>query len=130
ATSIEEIAQRAEVSKPVVYEHFGGKEGLYAVVVDREMATLNKAITSSLSTDKPLFPSSSRLRIERVCLALLTYVHRSTRHFLNLLCDSPVAASECTYSSPLIEAIIQVEYLLGNDFAQRGFDRELAGLYA
>ena len=35
-TSIEEIAQRANVSKPVVYEHFGGKEGLYAVVVDRE----------------------------------------------------------------------------------------------
>ncbi|MBF6150494.1 TetR/AcrR family transcriptional regulator, partial [Nocardia nova] len=26
ATSIEEIAQRAQVSKPVVYEHFGGKE--------------------------------------------------------------------------------------------------------
>ena len=38
ATSIEEIAQRAMVSKPVVYEHFGGKEGLYAVVVDREMS--------------------------------------------------------------------------------------------
>ena len=34
-TSVEEIAARAQVSKPVVYEHFGGKEGLYAVVVDR-----------------------------------------------------------------------------------------------
>src|SRR6476620_11093344 len=30
--AIEEIAQRANGSKPVVYEHFGGKEGLYAVV--------------------------------------------------------------------------------------------------
>ena len=39
-TSIEEIALRANVSKPVVYEHFGGKEGLYAVVVDREMSAL------------------------------------------------------------------------------------------
>ena len=37
ATSVEEIAARAKVSKPVVYEHFGGKEGLYAVVVDREV---------------------------------------------------------------------------------------------
>jgi AcrR family transcriptional regulator len=36
ATSVEEIASRAKVSKPIVYEHFGGKEGLYAVVVDRE----------------------------------------------------------------------------------------------
>ena len=37
ATSVEEIAAKADVSKPVVYEHFGGKEGLYAVVVDREI---------------------------------------------------------------------------------------------
>jgi AcrR family transcriptional regulator len=35
-TAIEEIAARAHVSKPVVYEHFGGKEGLYAVLVDRD----------------------------------------------------------------------------------------------
>jgi len=47
--SIEEIAQRAQVSKPVVYEHFGGKEGLYAVVVDREMSALLDGITSSLT---------------------------------------------------------------------------------
>ncbi|MCR6493746.1 TetR/AcrR family transcriptional regulator [Cellulomonas sp. P24] len=26
-TSVEEIATRAEVSKPVVYEHFGGRKG-------------------------------------------------------------------------------------------------------
>ncbi|MPY86189.1 MAG: TetR family transcriptional regulator, partial [Actinophytocola sp.] len=44
-TSIEEIANRAGVSKPVVYEHFHSKEGLYAVVVDREMEELLDAIT-------------------------------------------------------------------------------------
>ena len=49
ATSIEEIAARADVSKPVVYEHFGGKEGLYAVVVDREMQLLLDRFTSALS---------------------------------------------------------------------------------
>ena len=37
AVSVEEIAANAKVSKPIVYEHFGGKEGLYAVIVDREM---------------------------------------------------------------------------------------------
>ena len=49
ATSIEEIAARADVSKPVVYEHFGGKEGLYEVVVDREMRTLLDRFASALS---------------------------------------------------------------------------------
>ena len=52
ATSIEEIAQRANVSKPVVYEHFGGKEGMYAVVVDREMSALLDGITASLRGDQ------------------------------------------------------------------------------
>lgn len=130
ATSIEEIAQRAQVSKPVVYEHFGGKEGLYAVVVDREMAKLNAAITSSLSTNRPLARNSSRLRLERVTLALLTYVEQSTDGFRILVRDSPVAAAEGTYSSLLNEAISQVEYLLGHDFERRGFDPTLAALYA
>src|SRR6478735_6134511 len=40
AVTIEEIASRAGVSKPVVYEHFGSKDGLYAVIVDREMNAL------------------------------------------------------------------------------------------
>ena len=74
-TSIEEIAQRAGVSKPIVYEHFGGKEGLYAVVVDREMETLLEMITSSLSKNRSLY------RIQQVALALLTYMEERTDGF-------------------------------------------------
>ena len=53
ATSIEEIAERAKVSKPVVYEHFGGKEGLYAVIVDREIAALTDRIKAALAPGHP-----------------------------------------------------------------------------
>lgn len=52
-TSVEEIAAKAGVSKPVVYEHFGGKEGLYAVVVDREMRRLLDGVTGSLTAGHP-----------------------------------------------------------------------------
>ena len=48
-TSVEEIAAHAEVSKPVVYEHFGGKEGLYDVVVDREVRRLHDAIYAAMN---------------------------------------------------------------------------------
>ena len=48
-TSVEEIASRAHVSKPVVYEHFGGKEGVYAVIVDREVQALLGALSGALS---------------------------------------------------------------------------------
>jgi len=52
-TSIEEIAARAGVSKPIVYEHFGGKEGLYAVVIDREMQRLLDVFTGALTAGSP-----------------------------------------------------------------------------
>ena len=73
ATSVEEIAARAKVSKPVVYEHFGGKEGLYAVVVDREVQSLIASLHSSLeSSDRP------RLILENATLALLDYIESNT----------------------------------------------------
>ena len=53
ATSVEEIAAKAGVSKPVVYEHFGGKEGIYAVIVDREMQKLLSMIEGALTEDHP-----------------------------------------------------------------------------
>ena len=71
ATSVEEIAARAKVSKPVVYEHFGGKEGLYAVVVDREVQALISSLQSSLeSSERP------RLILENATLGLLDYIER------------------------------------------------------
>ena len=102
STSIEEVAQRAGVSKPVVYEHFGGKEGLYAVVVDREMSALLDGITSSLTNNR------YRPRVERVVLALLTYVEERTDGFRLLLRDSPAAISSGTYSSLINDAVNQV----------------------
>lgn len=124
ATSVEEIAQRAQVSKPVVYEHFGGKEGIYAVVVDREMSDLRDRVTSSLSSHR------SRVRVEQVALALLTYIEECTDGFRILVRDSPKGASSGTYSSLLNDAIGQVTHLLASDFAKRGLQPESAELYA
>ena len=50
AASVEEIAARAKVSKPIVYEPFGGKEGLYAVIVDREVEHIVSHIVEAMST--------------------------------------------------------------------------------
>ncbi len=125
-TSIEEIAQRAGVSKPIVYEHFGGKEGLYAVVVDREMETLLEMVTASLSKNRSLY------RIQQVALALLTYMEERTDGFRILVRgDSTASTGEtATYSSLLNDAVSQVEHILAGDFERRGFDPALAPLYA
>jgi AcrR family transcriptional regulator len=124
ATSIEEIASRARVSKPVVYEHFGGKEGLYAVVVDREMRALLDSVTSALTGDNP------RMLVEQAALALLTYIEEQTDGFRILVRDSPVATATGTFSSLLNDIASQVEYILVREFGRRNLNTKLAGMYA
>jgi AcrR family transcriptional regulator len=124
-TSVEEIASTAQVSKPVVYEHFGGKEGLYAVVVDREIRTLLDGITASLGTE-----DHPRVLLENAALALLGYIESSTDGFRILVRDSPVAQSTGTFASLISDVASQVEYLLADEFKARGLDAKVAPLYA
>lgn len=124
-TSIEEIAARAGVSKPVVYEHFGGKEGLYAVVVDREMQSLLSNITQALTTS-----GHPRAVLERAALALLDYIETSPDGFRILARDSPLTQSTGSFASLISDAGSQVEHILGAEFKARGFDPKLAPMYA
>jgi AcrR family transcriptional regulator len=125
ATSVEEIAHRAAVSKPVVYTHFGGKEGIYAVVVDREMRRLLDRIEAALAED-----SHPRRLIERAAQAFLAYVDEYPDGFRILVRDSPVATSIGTFSSLLGDIAGQVEHLLGVHFEHHGYDPNMAAVYA
>ena len=124
ATSVEEIASKAGVSKPVVYEHFGGKEGLYAVIVDREMQKLLGMVEGALTGDHP------RHLLEQAALALLTYIEEDTDGFRILVRDSPVATSTGTFASLIVDIAGQVEHLLASEFKARGFDAKFAPMYS
>ncbi|MFF3495684.1 TetR family transcriptional regulator [Streptomyces sp. NPDC002795] len=124
ATSVEEIAAKAGVSKPVVYEHFGGKEGLYAVVVDREMRQLLGMVTGSLTAGHP------RELLEQAAFALLDYIEEYTDGFRILVRDSPIPQSTGSFASLISDIATQVEDILGREFKNRGFDQKLAPLYA
>ena len=125
ATSIEEVAARADVSKPVVYEHFGGKEGLYAVVVDREMEALLGRFTSALST-----PGHPREMLERAALVLLDYIEEEPHGFRVLVRESPVLSPAGNFSSVMNDVAHQVEHILGDEFKRRGLDPKFAELYS
>ncbi|TFV62336.1 TetR/AcrR family transcriptional regulator [Geodermatophilus sp. DF01-2] len=124
ATSIEELAARADVSKPVVYEHFGSKERLYAVVVDREMQRLLDRFTAALAAG-----GAPRELLERAALVLLDYIEEDTDGFRVLSRDSPVTGTPGTYSSLIGEVAHRVEHVLGAQFGARGYDPRLAELY-
>jgi AcrR family transcriptional regulator len=124
-TSVEEIAARAEVSKPVVYEHFGGKEGIYAVVVDREIQSLTTALSGAL--DEGGHP---KVMVERSALALLGYIEDNEDGFRILVRDSPVAQATGTFSSLIGDVATQVEHLLADQFTRQGLDPRTAPIYA
>ncbi|GCD21689.1 TetR/AcrR family transcriptional regulator [Cellulomonas algicola] len=124
-TSIEEIASRAEVSKPVVYEHFGGKEGIYAVVVDREITALTGALTGALEGG-----GHPKVLVERTTLALLSYIEASEDGFRILVRDSPVAQATGTFSSLIGDVATKVEHLLADQFRSQGLDPRTAPIYA
>ena len=125
ATTVEEIAAKAGVSKPVVYEHFGGKEGLYAVVVDREIRALLDVITGALTSH-----GHARVLLEQAALALLDYVENSTDGFRILVRDSPPGQSTGSFASVLGDVATQVEHLLAAAFKQRGLDPKSAPIHA
>lgn len=123
-TSVEEIAAKAGVSKPVVYEHFGGKEGLYAVVVDREIEVLLERMTASLTSRNP------RQLAEQAALALLEYIETNTDGFRILVRDSPVAGSTGGFASLISDVASQVEHIMVAQFKAGGFDPKLAPMYS
>lgn len=137
AVSVEEIAAKANVSKPVVYEHFGGKEGLYAVLVDREMSYLLLSITDALGPvdDSDVHP---RLLLERAGLALFQYIDRYPDGFRILVRDTPISrdsdkgamSGRGTFAGLLVDVAARVDDLLAVQFKAHGISPKLAPLYS
>ncbi len=124
ATTVEEIAKRAKISKPIVYEHFGGKEGLYAVVVDREMDYVIRVISEALSADSP------RASAEQSALAFLRWVRDNPDGFSVLTHDAPPAVSRGGFSSLINEVADRVGDVFAEEFKRAGFDPDVAPIYA
>lgn len=125
-TSVEEIASKAGVSKPIVYEHFGGKEGLYAVVVDRETDALLSALEGALEDDR----QHPRVLVERAALAFLTYIEEHEDGFRILVRDSPASQASGTYSALLVDVASQVEHLLERQMGLHKFASKNAAMYS
>ena len=121
AVTVEEIAAKAKVSKPMVYEHFGGKEGLYAVVVDREMEYVIAQISAAISEGTP------RDRVEAASLAFMRYVKERPSGFAVLSRDAPVTTG---LSNLLAEVAHRVGNVFRAEFKRAGYDARTAPLYA
>ena len=124
ATSVEEIAERAKVSKPIVYEHFGGKEGLYAVVVDREIEHIVASIEEAVSSGTP------RERLDGAALAFMTYVKERPDGFAVLLRDAPPSKRGGEMPALMYDLADRVGGIFSELFRTAGYDAKAAPIYA
>ncbi len=125
AVSIEEIASAAEVSKPVIYEHFGGKEGLYQVIVDRETEALNELLANSLDPSLP-----PRQALEGTVVALLDYIGENPDGFGLMVHQSPAVLAGGEFSTIISDMGEHLSILLAAHLSHLKFENESIQLYA
>ncbi|MDO5723703.1 MAG: TetR/AcrR family transcriptional regulator [Flaviflexus sp.] len=123
-TSIEEIATAAGVSKPIIYEHFGGKEGLYQVIVDREITSLIDTLADAMPED-----SSPRRALEGTIVTLLDYLETHPDGHRLLAHQSPAGVSSGVFSPIMGEVAEHLTAIIAKLFAGRGFDPTAVRLY-
>jgi AcrR family transcriptional regulator len=77
--SMDEIASEAGITKPVLYRHFGDKDGLYQALTERYVDELKLALKPAIQADEP------RERLAAAIDAYLSYVEREPARYRFLL---------------------------------------------
>src|SRR5690348_12076171 len=72
AAAMDDIAERAGVSKPVLYQHFPGKLELYLALLDTQAEALGDAVHDALAAT-----DDNRMRVHGVLSAYFQFVDRS-----------------------------------------------------
>ena len=67
--SMEQIAERAEVSKPVLYQHFPSKHELFLELLDAEVASLRALLEAAMDTRR-----DNRERVRATVAAVFEYM--------------------------------------------------------
>lgn len=105
---MDEIAEAAQVSKPVLYQHFPSKRELYLALLDSHLATLTDLMRAALAST-----SDNRERVRAVIHAYYQFIAADDQaHRLvfqsDLLNDPDVAARLETFNRGFSEAIAEV----------------------
>lgn len=122
--SLEVIAQRAGVTKPIIYEHFGGKEGLHAAIVEQEMDILVGRVMEAMSGGTP------RERFEGAVVEFMNYAAEEPAGFAVLTREAPVAPARPGMTRVIDQLIGRVGAIFSRELARAGYDRKVAPVYA
>ncbi|WP_254456088.1 TetR/AcrR family transcriptional regulator [Paeniglutamicibacter quisquiliarum] len=74
--SMDEIAEVAEVSKPVLYQHFPGKRELYVALLDTHMDEFSELLKQAINST-----ADNKLRVTATIRAYYEYIARDSQGF-------------------------------------------------
>ena len=121
--SLEIIALRAGVTKPIIYEHFGGKEGLHAAIVEQEMDRLVALVSEAMSDGSP------RSRFEAAVVAFMSYAADEPAAFAVLTRETSAPARP-GMTRVIDQLTERVGTIFRRELARAGYDRRVAPIYA
>jgi AcrR family transcriptional regulator len=107
AAAMDEIADRAGVSKPVLYQHFPGKLDLYLAILDQHIDELLEAVEAGLAST-----TDNKLRVAATIAAYFEFVDRE---------DAPfrlVFESDLTNDAAVRQRVDRVERLCAQAIAE------------
>ena len=125
AASLEEIAERAGVSRPILYSHFGDKHGLFEAVVSEQIAMVQRVVAESL-----VGPGEPRELVERSMRAFFAYVRENPEGHAVLTRDAPVHISDSGLGVMLDGLATNITEVIAGRIQAMGGDPSPAPIFA
>ena len=89
SVSMDEVAEQAGVTKPILYDHFSSKKDLYLALLDEDLAVLREMVRQALAS-----PIGNRERIRASFQAYFDFVHEQADGFRLLMQETVGAERE------------------------------------
>ncbi|WP_230854720.1 TetR/AcrR family transcriptional regulator [Arthrobacter terrae] len=107
-TAMDEIAETARVSKPVLYQHFPSKRELYLALLDAHLAELTGRLIAALGST-----TDNKLRVQATMRAYFEFIAKDDQAYRlvfesDLVNDSEVAARLEAFNAAYADAIASV----------------------
>ena len=125
AATLEEIAEAAGVTRPIVYSHFGDKRGLFEAVVGDEIARVQAVVSEAIAA-----PGPPRAVLERGLRSFFAYVREHPDGHAVLTRDAPVHLSDTGLGVMLDGLAARVADVIADAIRALGLDPAPAPIYA
>lgn len=119
ATSMNDIAREAGITKPILYKHFGDKGGLYQALAERYVRSLLEELRVALAAE-----TEPQARIRRTIDSYLGFVERE-QEIYNFLMHRAVTErpeARATVADFIRQLAAELSIVLGDELRRAGLD--------